>query len=153
MKRLIIVVLAVLFSLFVAGNAFADADAAKKECVAKCEAAKAAILKDGLDAVVKAVNAKDKAYVSDVTYIFVQKMDGTMVGHPHKASLIGKNLVDLKDKAGKAFFKEMISVAKDKGSGWVDYMWPKPGEDKPSEKTSYVLKVNDDIFVGAGVYK
>jgi len=80
-------------------------------------------------------------------------MDGTMIAHPIKASLVGKNLIDLKDSEGKEFFKDMIKVAKESGSGWVDYMWPKPGEEKPSPKTSYVLKVNDDVFVGAGVYK
>ena len=126
---------------------------AEQECILKCQVAKAAILKKGLDAVIKQVNEKDEAYVSDVTYVFVQKMDGTMIGHPYKASLIGKNLTDTQDKAGKYFFKEFIKVASEKGSGWVDYMWPKPTEEKPSQKTSYILKVNDNIFVGAGVYK
>ncbi len=153
MKKLMILALAVMFGLCAVGNAFADEAAAKAECIAKCEAAKAAILKDGLGGVVAKVNAKDVAYVSDVTYVFVQKMDGTMIGHPMKESLRGKNLMDLKDKAGKEFFKEFISLAKEKGSGWVDYMWPKPGDEAPSQKTSYVLKVNDDVFVGAGFYK
>ena len=126
---------------------------AQQECVLKCQAAKAAILKDGLDAVVKEVNEKDEDYVSDVTYVFVQKIDGTMIGHPYKPSLIGKNLIDTKDKAGKPFFCEFVKVASEKGSGWVDYTWPKPNEEKPSLKTSYILKVNDNVFVGAGIYK
>ncbi len=125
----------------------------QQECVFKCQAAKAAILKDGLDAVVKEINEKDRDYVSDVTYVFVQKTDGTMIGHPYKPSLIGKNLIDTQDKAGKYFFGEFAKVASEKGSGWVDYMWPKPNEEKPSQKTSYILKVNDDVFVGAGIYK
>ncbi|QTA92943.1 cache domain-containing protein [Desulfonema magnum] len=153
MKKLMIVALAVLFGLCIVGNAFADEAASKAECIAKCEAVKAAILKDGLDGVVAKVNAKDAAYVSDVTYVFVQKMDGTMLGHPMNESLRGKNLITIKDKVGKEFCKEFASLAKEKGSGWVDYMWTKPGEEKPSQKISYVLKVNDDVFVGAGFYK
>lgn len=126
---------------------------AEQECMLKCQVAKAAILKDGLDAVVKQINAKDEIYVSDVTYVFVLTMDGTMIGHPYKANLIGKNLMETKDKAGKYFFAEFIKVASEKGSGWVDYAWPKPNEEEASQKASYILKVNDDVLVGAGVYK
>jgi len=152
MKRFAMVAFALVIGLCVVGNAFADLEADKKECIAKCEAVAAMIKDKGLDAAVAEVSKKDGQFVSAVTYTFLQKMDGTMIAHPMKASLIGKNLIDLKDSAGKEFFKEMIEVAKT-GSGWVDYMWPKPGEEKPSEKTSYVLKVNDEVFVGAGVYK
>ncbi len=40
-------------------------------------------------------------------------------------------------------------------AGWIDYMWPKPGETNPSKKLSYVRKVtlgNDDFYVGTGLY-
>jgi signal transduction histidine kinase len=152
MKRFAMITFALVIGLCVAGNAFADLEADKKECIAKCEAVAAMIKDKGLDAAVAEVSKKDGQFVSAVTYTFLQKMDGTMIAHPMNASLIGKNLIDLKDSTGKEFFKEMIEAAKG-GSGWVDYMWPKPGEEKPSEKTSYVLKVNDEVFVGAGVYK
>jgi signal transduction histidine kinase len=49
----------------------------------------------------------------------------------------------------------MNEVAKTKGAGWVDYMWPKPGEKTPSLKVSYVklVKVDgEDIVVGCGVW-
>jgi signal transduction histidine kinase len=81
-------------------------------------------------------------------------MEGKMVAHPMSPNLIGKNLIDMKDKSGKPFFKEFVEVAKDKGEGWVEYMWPKPGEEAPSEKISYIYKVpGKDLMVGAGVYK
>jgi len=84
---------------------------------------------------------------------FCKKMDGTMLAHPMNAALIGKNMLDTKDKAGKAFIKDFADLAKEKGSGWVEYMWPKPGEETPAAKNSYVLKIGDDMFVGAGYYK
>jgi len=149
--------------LLVAGPAFSsemgqqviknDLVGAKQECMLKCQMAKAAILKDGLDAVVEQINAKDKTYVSDDTYVFVLKLDGTMIGHPYKSSLVGKNMIETKDKAGKYFFEEFIKVASETGSGWVDYVWPKPNQKEASQKTSYILKVNDDVLVGAGFYK
>jgi len=152
-KRFKVVAMVVCIGLWLAGNALADIEASKKECIAKCEAAAKLVNEKGIDAAVAEINKKDGEFVSDVTYVFIQKMDGTMIGHPMKASLVGKNLIELKDSEGKEFFKDMINVAKESGSGWVDYMWPKPGEEKPSPKTSYVLKVNDEVFVGAGVYK
>jgi len=152
-KKSVVVTVFFCIGLLLAGSAMADIEADKKECIAKCEAAAKIINEQGVDAAVAEINKKDGQFVSTVTYVFMQKMDGTMIAHPMKASLVGKNLIDLKDSEGKEFFKEMIKVAKESGSGWVDYMWPKPGEEKPSPKTSYVLKVNDEVFVGAGVYK
>lgn len=62
----------------------------------------------------------------------------------------------MKDAKGKAFIREFIETAKTKGSGWVDYMWPKPGEDKPSKKISYIKKAKmpdgEMVIVGAGMY-
>jgi signal transduction histidine kinase len=153
MKRFMIVALAMVFALCVVGNALADEEAAKKECVEKCEAAAALIKEKGLDAAKAEIGKKDGPFVSEVTYVFLQGMDGTMLAHPFKPSLVGKNLIDLKDKAGKAFFAEFIKVAKEAGTGWVEYMWPKPGAEEPSPKNSYVLKVDDNTFVGAGYYK
>jgi signal transduction histidine kinase len=50
--------------------------------------------------------------------------------------------------------KEMVDVAKDKGEGWVEYMYPKPGEDAPSKKISYIYRVpGQNLFVGAGIYE
>ena len=35
-------------------------------------------------------------------------------------------------------------MAETKGSGWVDYMFPKPGQAEPSQKWAYVKKVTID---------
>ena len=44
-------------------------------------------------------------------------------------------------------------VAETKGSGWVEYMWAKPGEKEPSPKKSFVKKVpGENLYVGAGFY-
>ncbi len=49
----------------------------------------------------------------------------------------------------------MIETVKTQGSGWIDYMWPKPGESEPSKKMTYVkkVKVGEETFiVGSGFY-
>ncbi len=89
------------------------------------------------------------------TYIWIHDQSGVMRMHPIKYKLNGKNLINLADSTGKLFFAVMNEVCEDQGSGWVDYMWPKPGEKKPSPKISYVkqVKFGDDIFVaGSGTY-
>ena len=74
----------------------------------------------------------------------------------HAPELEGKDLIDLKDANGKAIVREFIETVKTKGHGWVEYMWPKPGEKKPSKKISYVkrAKMPDgvSVIVGAGIY-
>ncbi len=149
MKKFAIITLTIMFGLCMAAGAFAGP---KEDAVTQCKAAAAMIKAKGLDAAKAEINKKDgKFVVKDSTYVFLMDMTGTMLGHPFKPSLCGKNLKDTPDKAGKKFFSEMIDVAK-KGEGWVDYMWPKPGVDNPVKKTSYILKVDDNTFVGAGYY-
>ncbi len=89
------------------------------------------------------------------TYIWVHDLKGVMRMHPIKPELEGKNQIDWKDSQGKAIFVEFNKVAKEKGTGWVDYWWPKPGEKNPSRKVSYVKLCNidgEDMVVGSGIY-
>ncbi len=71
-------------------------------------------------------------------YFWVNDYDGNMVMHPIKPSLNGKNLLSLKDPTGKKFFADFVNIAKEKGEGFERYMWPKPGEEQPSPKLSFV---------------
>jgi len=103
---------------------------------------------------------KFKGYDSDFiyagTYIWIHSGDdGTMLMHPMKPKLEGRNVLPLKDKKGKLLFVEFNRVALEKGSGWVDYWWPKPGEKKPSKKVSYVKLAEyggKKYVIGSGVY-
>ena len=63
--------------------------------------------------------------------------------------------IDLKDSNGKSITAAFIGIAQSSGAGWVSYMWPKPGENKPSQKWNYVKAVRVDgtpAFIGAGFY-
>ena len=86
-------------------------------------------------------------------YFWILKLDGRLIMHPYKISLIGKNIINYKDAKGKRFVKEMIEVAKKYGKGFVKYYWPKPGEKKPSLKLSYVVLFKPfHWIIGTGVY-
>ena len=53
-----------------------------------------------------------------------------------------------KDANGKPLHDAMIQMAETKGSGWVDYVFPKPGQTTPSQKWAYVKKVTVDGVPG-----
>jgi len=86
-------------------------------------------------------------------YLFITKTDAVMLMHPIKPSLEGRNLSGLKDPTGKLFVKELTSGASKKGYAFVDYLWPKPGHEKPVPKITYsVLFRPWNWVIVTGVY-
>ncbi|HKA33572.1 MAG TPA: cache domain-containing protein [Candidatus Binatia bacterium] len=99
---------------------------------------------------------KDKKWNNGDTYIFIDRYDGVVLVLPPTPETEGKNLIDFQDAKGKKLVRELIQVAKSKGSGWVEYYWPKPGAQKESKKLSYVKKAKlptgENVVVGSGIY-
>jgi len=82
-------------------------------------------------------------------YFFVARKT-VIVGHL-KASLVGKDLGQTKDKNGLLFMGELAQQAAS-GGGYVQYVWPKPeAGDQP--KLSYAQMIpGTDLWTGSGVY-
>jgi len=93
-------------------------------------------------------------WFSGDTYIFAYAPDGTVVLNPAFPAREGHAYHGEKDKKGKAFHDEIMKTALTKGSGWVDYWLPKPGQAEPSQKWSYVRAVKADgvAVIGAGFF-
>ena len=94
-------------------------------------------------------------FVHGWAYPTICDLNGQVLFHPIKPKLEGRSLLAMKDKNGKLFVAELIAVARQKGSGWVDYVWPKPGEKKVSKKVAYVMKGTCDgvdIMCMVGLY-
>jgi methyl-accepting chemotaxis protein len=104
----------------------------------------------GKDAAIAAV--KDLRYGAN-EYFWINDMTPRIVMHPIKPELDGKAAGEMKDPNGKKLFTVMVeTVAKDK-QGFVDYMWPKPGFEKPVAKVSYVKGIDAwGWIVGSGIY-
>jgi len=86
-------------------------------------------------------------------YFFILGMDLKTVMHPIKPSLVGKDLSGFTDPDGKKLFVEMANVCRSNGEGTVDYLWPKPGNDEPVSKISYVKLFEPwGWIVGTGIY-
>jgi signal transduction histidine kinase len=94
-------------------------------------------------------------YLAKDAYIFVFNMEGVEIVNPAFPSVEGNNNYDMKDAQGKYLVREIIKTVQSSDSGWVEYMWPKPGESIPTQKSAYVRKAMIDgepYGVGAGVY-
>ena len=85
-------------------------------------------------------------------YVFCIDMEGVLISQPIKPELVGKNMFNF-NKYGDLLFQDMIAVAKESGTGWVDYRWPYPGTDEIRPKTSYIATNDDGFFCGVGAYK
>jgi methyl-accepting chemotaxis protein len=86
-------------------------------------------------------------------YVFISDAHPFMIMHPTNPALEGKNLSDYQDPHGFRLFVEMARVSRETGQGIVRYMWPKPGEQAPVPKISYVkLYPPWGWIVGAGMY-
>jgi cytochrome c len=125
----------------------------RDEAVAMVKRVEDMFTKSGADSTFKAVSDTSVASLHDRDlYPFVYDLSGRCVAHGARPALIGKNLLDLKDQDGKYLMREMIRIAKGSGSGWVNYKWPNPINNKIEDKVSYVEKMGD-YFVGVGVYR
>ncbi len=76
-----------------------------------------------------------------------------MVMHPYKPELNGRDLSGIKDPDGKRIFVEFVQVCKEKGEGFVEYLWPKYGAEEPQPKISFVKLFPEwDWIIGTGIY-
>jgi methyl-accepting chemotaxis protein len=86
-------------------------------------------------------------------YFWINDMSAVVVMHPIKPQLNGKDMSKFTDPNGKALFSEFAKTVKERKAGYVGYMWPKPGSDKPVHKQSYVAGFAPwGWVVGTGVY-
>jgi len=98
-------------------------------------------------AVVKALRYMGK------NYFWINDMGPTMIMHPYKPALDGKDLSGVRDPNGKKLFVDMVAVCRRNGDGFVGYYWPKPGESEPVAKLSYVkLQPDWGWIIGSGIY-
>ncbi|WP_277948884.1 cache domain-containing protein [Magnetospirillum sp. 15-1] len=100
-----------------------------------------------------AIEAVKSMRYAGTEYFWINSMAGRMVVHPIRPDMLGKDLMGLKDPAGKNFFAAMIDVVTKDKAGFVDYLWPKPGFDQPVPKVSYVKGIPEwGWLVGSGIY-
>ena len=109
--------------------------------------------KDGIDATIRAADAKTPGFTDRDLYVMLYSMDGTCLANGNTPAVRGKNMYDLKDQDGKYMIHEFVSVASNPPfRGWVDYRWPNAATKTIEDKSTWVERMGDYI-VGVGVYK
>lgn len=113
--------------------------------------AAAAVGKDKAAAVAE-IGKADGRFVKGELYVFAYDLTGVMVAHPINSKLVGKNLVDVPDAAGKMFRKEIIASVNAGGTASVDYKYRNPTNGKMEDKVTFCKKAAE-LAVCAGYYK
>jgi len=86
-------------------------------------------------------------------YFWINDFSPTMIMHPIKPALNGKNVGGVKDPDGTPLFINMVNIVREKGQGFVPYKWPKPGVDEPVDKISFVKGFTPwQWIIGSGTY-
>ncbi|MCG8490070.1 MAG: cache domain-containing protein [Sneathiellales bacterium] len=107
----------------------------------------------GAENAFKDFSVKEGDYFKGEIYVIVMKKEkGKIVFHAVNPKLVGKSLEKIKDTDGKLFVQEMLDVSGKDGSGWVSYKWPHPQTKKITQKHSYFVAVEDQVFI-AGYYE
>jgi len=162
MRKVAVVALAVMASVVLAAGVMADSGV-REECVAMVKEAAKFMNEKGYYPTVFEINKKEGKFVSKNTYVFLVDLEGHLLAHPFNQQYIGMDMKGNKDSNGKLFVQDYIAVAKSKGEGWTEYMYPTPEElKKPtplkekqkSKKISYVYRVpGKDLMLIAGFFE
>jgi hypothetical protein len=65
--------------------------------------------------------------------------------------LVGRDHSGFKDADGKLMSLEMVRIARERGSGWVDYRWTNPKVGRVQRKSTYA-ELAGDYVLGCGIY-
>ena len=121
-----------------------------EEAKAVLERAVAAVQEDKAKALDMFNNGEDAFKDRDLYVFCANASNGIMTAHPYGNK--GKQLRDIEGKHGAPLGESIMQNATEGTIKETTYWWPRPGTDKPLEKTSFYTKAGDQIC-GVGYYK
>jgi signal transduction histidine kinase len=152
-----------------ATNASLAASPTVRELVSFVESAAAYAKENGKEKALKEFDNKTGQFVKDGLYIFAADLNGTTIATPfqHYTSLpliferangfnpdfIGRNWLNKTDPNGVQFPENEIDALRTEASWFDYYIFRNPAHNnKPELKLGYEMKVDDDWYVGSGIY-
>ena len=140
---------AVVLVLFTAASVQAAELGTAEEAKAMLEKAVAAVKEDKAKAL-EMFNKGEGGFKDRDLYVWcANASDGILTAHPTNK---GKQLRDIEGKHGAPLGEEIMQNAAEGTIKETTYWWPRPGSDKPLEKTTFYTKAGDQIC-GVGYYK
>ena len=95
-------------------------------------------------------------YVDRDLYLFIIDRTGTYRLHGVKPAMEGKRVHDVPGINGDQFLRDAWAVAEASNGtdgGWIDYDIVNPETGVVQPKTSYIVRLEQDLFIGCGVYR
>jgi len=114
------------------------------------EKAVAYLKANGEEAALKEFNNPNGKFQWRDLYVFAYNLQGVIVGHPNP-QLMGRNLYLEADSKGKYFSKEIVYLASNMDSGWVDYTYVNKMTQQEEPKITYFQKVGN-LIICCGAY-
>ena len=135
-----------------ASQGMAQESATPDEIIAKTKEAAAVVSSKG-EAGLAEISQKDGPWAWKDTYVFAYDCEqGVVTAHPNP-DLIGKNINEVKDKKGDAFWGDLCTAGQQANGGWAEYYWTKPGAEGIHRKITYAIQAEGTSQqVAAGVY-
>jgi two-component system, NarL family, sensor kinase len=129
------------------------APAVTGDMISLVESGVAYALENGNEAAFGEISDVNGTFVDEVGhYLYAYDYNGTLLAHPYLTDKIGENLIDHEGAFGERDI-QMLAEAAGEGGGYVVFSWPNPDNgNKPEIKIGYVLPVDDELWLGSGVY-
>lgn len=85
-------------------------------------------------------------------YFWINDFKNVFIYHPD-TRLEGTDQSDLRDPNGVYILREITKISREKGEGYVDYMWKAPGQEEMKPKISFAKGIPSRGWViGTGIY-
>jgi cytochrome c len=133
--------------------ASADKRSGAREARAMLEEAVSYLQDNGPARAFAAFNNQNGSFHRNDLYIFAVGIDDGIM-HAYGAApeaIVGADVRDLRDAAGKPVIKEMLAVVNRSDAGTVNYVWLNRVTNRVEDKTSMVHKVGK-YLIGVGYY-
>ncbi|MFZ2269934.1 MAG: cache domain-containing protein [Azonexus sp.] len=115
--------------------------------------ASAQIKAQGMAKALASFNDARGPFVHDDLYVFaVNLKSGKFEAHGMNPKWTGTDAHDLHDVEGHPLIKEMLSLARSKGEGTVDYVWRNPVTNAVEKKRTFIRRENGSL-IGVGFYR
>lgn len=126
----------------------------KKQMVKFVEEAAAYVKEVGREAALKEFSNPKGKFVREKGELYIYAYDFHCVcrAHGFTPDLVGRDLTEKKDDHGLLVIQQLRDTAARDGKGFVEFGWADPATGKEGRKLGYVVKVDDSLWLGSGIY-
>jgi len=106
----------------------------------------------GKEATLAEISNRNGTFIRGELYLYAYDFNGITLAHPFSPEKIGINRINETDALGTLFITNLRDAARN-GSGFVVFSYINPVHNSTIEnKLGYVEKVDDDWWLGSGLY-